>query len=387
MRKNNSEKFLIGIVELFDRIVSFSKEEKIYKNDVDNLYPNRIEISEKNSTTANSCATKLSQYIKGKGFTNNGFTLKGKKGQLLTPNECLEMVVDSVKTHRGAFIHLNYDIDNNVNYFDVLDYKKCRVANEDYFGFSGNIVYKDWTEKKQMFDFSKKEDVWFYPYNPENINAQRKKDSPKTDDIAQVIKNYRGQVLFFSMDNSNVYPYAWLNGQAVYDADSEFRLALYRNSSIRKGFQDKTMFVLNGMDKETGKDFDETIKTWLGAENSGSVFTFKTQEVLENPEKVIVPIQLKSSYDSNKFLNDEKSFENSIRKCYLQIPKILINDNDGGIFGSSGESLKQAQVIYSEETGYIREMIAELFYKITGIENTIIPLVEASILTPTTNEL
>jgi hypothetical protein len=387
MEKEKSNNFLIKIVELFDRALPFSKEDGIYKNDIDNLYPNRIEITEKNSTTANSCATKLAQYIFGKGFVNNEIKVLGKKGQLISLNDCLQMVVDSVKTHRGAFIHLNFDIENNVNYFDVLDYKKCRLAKQDDYNFSGNILYKDWSVKENFYSQKKQKTHQFYPYNPDNINAQRLKDSKENADLQTQIRNYKGQVLFFSLDNSNVYPYAWLSGQSVYDADSEFRLSLYRNSSIRKGFQDKTMFVLNGFDKETGKEFDKEVQTWLGAENSGSIFTFKTQEFLENPEKVIVPIQLKSSYDSKKFELDEKAFENSIRKSYLQIPSILVNDKEGGIFGTSGEALKEAQRIYSNETLFIREKLEATFKSVFGIENTILPLVENQPITPTPNEL
>jgi hypothetical protein len=133
------------------------------------------------------------------------------------------------------------------------------------------------------------------------------------------------------------------------------------------------------------EEFEKSAKEWLGAENSGSFFTFNTQEFLENPEKVIVPIQLKSSYDSKKFELDEKAFENNIRKCYLQIPSILVNDKEGGIFGTSGEALKEAQRIYSNETAFLREKISALFTQITGIENSIIPLVEAETITPTEN--
>jgi hypothetical protein len=381
MEKDKSNKFLINIVELFDRVLPFNKEDGIYKNDIDNLYPNRIEITEKNSTTANSCSNKLGQYIYGKGFANNSTSVKNKKGEPITSNDCLQLVVNSIKTHRGAFIHLNYDFENKVNYFDVLDYKKCRISKEDMHGYSGNIIYKDWNQKTSNFSVSKKKDLFFYPYNPLNVNAQRKVDSPKSEQVEELIRNYRGQVLFLSLDNSNVYPYAWLSGQSVYDADSEFRLALYRNGSIRKGFQDKTMFIANGMDKETGIAFDKEVQKWLGAENAGSVFVFKTQEFLENPEKVIVPIQLKSSYDSKKFELDEKAFENSIRKSYLQIPKILINDNDGGIFGTSGEALQEAQRIYSNETAFIREKISETFGRIFGIENSILPLIESTVTT------
>jgi glutaredoxin-related protein len=135
------------------------------------------------------------------------------------------------------------------------------------------------------------------------------------------------------------------------------------------------MFILNGFDEKTKKDFDEKSAKWLGAENSGSIFNFATEAYLENPEKVIVPIQLTSSYNSKKFETDEKAFENSIRKCYLGIPSILVSDKDGGVFGTSGTAIKEAQRMYSNETNFLRDRISEIFIKITGIENSIIPLI------------
>jgi hypothetical protein len=376
--KKNFTKYAISLIELFDRSISIDKQTNIYKNDVDNLYPNRIEIAEKNSKSANSCANKLGQYIFGKGFKNKDKEIKSRAGKLIDLNDCLQLVVDSVKTHRGAFIHLNFDVEGEVNYFDVLDYKKCRVSKVDYLGYSGNIIYKNWAEKSSIFSFTKtksNEAQWFYPFNKKNVTAQRIKDAKGSDKTTDLVRNYRGQVLFFNLDNANQYPYAWLSGQAIYDADSEFRLALYRNNSIRKGFQDKTMFILNGFDKPTKENFDKTSKEWLGAENAGSVFNFSTPEFVEDPTKLIVPIQLKSSYDSKKFELDEKAFEDAIAKCYLDIPKVLINDQNGGVFGSSGSSIVEAQKLYSNGTKFLRDKFENLFYDIFDIENEILPLI------------
>jgi len=380
-KKSKFKKFIIGVVDLFDRSIELDKQTNIYKNDEDNLYPNRIENIEKNSKTANSCSNKLGQFLFGRGFENpSNIIVKSRSGQELDKNDCLQLVIDSVKTHRGAYIHLNYDIEGDVNYFDVLDYKKARKAKIDHFGFSGNIVYRDWTKKESIFSFMNKEETektkWFYPFNKKNIVAQRVKDNVnKSEDLSEIVGNYRGQVYFFSLDKVNIYPYAWLSGQSVYDADSEFRLALYRNGSIRKGFQDKTMFILNGFDKTTKEDFDKTSKDWLGAENSGSIFTFSTPEFVEAPEKLIVPIQLKSSYDSKKFQLDEEAFEDSIAKCYLDIPKILIKDSSGGVLGSNGSAIVEAQILYSNYTASTRDKLESLFYDIFETEDKITPLV------------
>lgn len=372
------KKFAISLVELFDRTVALDKNTNVYLNDIDNLYPNRMEIAEKNSKTANSCANKLGQYIFGQGFQNPELKVNGRGGAELTLNDCLALVVNSVKTHRAAFIHLNYDIEGKVNYFDVLDYKKCRISKIDHFGYSGNVVYKDWAKKDSIFNFNEKNVQWFYPYNPKNVQAQREKDTPNPKTAEDIIRNYRGQVLFFNLDPTNIYPYSWLIGQAVLDADSEYRLSLYRNNSIRKGFQDKTMFILNGFDKKTKEDFDKDSRAWLGAENSGSIFTFNTSEYVDNPEKLIVPIQLKSSYDSKKFEKDEEAFEDSISKCYLDIPKVLIDDRNGGVFGTSGSAIEEAQKLYSKGTKSIREKLEGLFKTIFDIENVIVPIVPES---------
>lgn len=375
------KKFLIDIVELFDREIVFDKQENIYNNDLDNLYPNRMEILERNSKTAISCSRKLGQYVVGKGFQNPDKSLKSLSGAIIDLNEALSRIVESVRTHRGAFIHVNYDSEGNINYFDLLDYKKCRVSKKDHMGYSGVIIYKDWSKKSSMFDLSKDSDTqWFYPFNKKNITAQRIKDlknsKSKSETLQEAVRVYRGQVLFFSLDKTQIYPYSWLSGQAIYDADSEFRLSLYRNNSIRKGFQDKTMFLLNGFDSQTKKDFDKTSKEWLGAENYGSVFTFSTPEFVEDPSKLIVPVQLKSSYDSKKFESDEKAFEDSISKCYLDIPKVLINDREGGVFGSSGSAILEAQKLYSNSTAFLRKQIEDLFFDLFSIEgNEIIPLV------------
>jgi hypothetical protein len=380
-KSSKLKKFLIDIVELFDREIVFDKQDNIYVNDLDNMYPNRMEILERNSKTAISCSRKLGQYVVGKGFQNPDKNLKSRSGLIIDLNEALSRVVESVRTHRGAFIHINYDAEGNPNYFDVLDYKKCRISKTDHFGYSGLIIYKDWSKKSSMFDLTKEKDIqWFYPYNPKNLTAQRVNDvkvlKMKNPTLEDSVRVFRGQVLFFTLDKTQIYPYSWLSGQAIYDADSEFRLSLYRNNSIRKGFQDKTMFLLNGFDNDTKKDFDKTSKEWLGAENYGSVFTFSTPEFVEDPAKLIVPIQLKSSYDSKKFEFDERAFEDSISKCYLDIPKVLINDREGGVFGSSGNAILEAQKLYSNATAFLRKQIEDLFYDLFKIEgNEILPLV------------
>lgn len=381
--EGNLAKFTAKFVEIYNRIIPQKKEcdFDIYLNDVDNLYPDRLEAIERNSVTANSCSNKLGNFIFGQGFEKNyDVEINTRNNQKITLNRCLLDVSNSLKTHKGVYVHLNYNIEGKVNYFDVLEYKKCRKVKEDDYGNEGVIVYKDWSKQKRNFSFfnekKNKRSKWFYPYNPENINAQREKDSPKADIKTQIV-NYRGQVLYFSIDDRNqIYSNGWLNAQGMNDADSEFRMSLYHNNNVRLGFIDKTVLVTNGLDKDSSGEVLKDVQQWLGTENAGGVYHYNSETFVENIDSLLKVITLQSSYDPKKFKELISDLKDNIRSCYLQIPKILINDNEGGIFGSSGGAIKEAMKVYNKETAFIRFEVEDLFKKIFDKPFNIIPLVK-----------
>lgn len=360
-------KFVASIVELFTREVKEQGVENIYNNDADNLYPDRVELVERNSVTAFASSNKLKSFIVGRGFVDQSLNERVvNPSKKINGYKFLALLAQSLKTHRGAFVHVNYDIEGNVNYLDVLPYRKCRVSKGDSFGYPGKIYYKEWRgAKKFTAGYGKTAERWFYPFNsdPKVIADQRAKDA-KSDDIEALVRDYRGQVYFLNLDETEIYPYAWLH-PAYNDADSEYRTALYRNSNLRTGFLGKTMIVAPGLDEDTQNELDERVKEWLGAENSSPVFVMKSTEVVDDPSKVIGTVELKGSYDSKRFENDEKAIANNIRKSYLSIPRILIDPEDN-FFGSSGEAFREAIEYYNKETLFIREAIAYMmdqFYK------------------------
>ncbi len=381
--EDNLAKFTAKFVEIYNRLIPQRKEcdYDIYLNDVDNLYPDRLEAIECNSVTAISCSNKLGNFIFGKGFEKNyASEINTRNKKTITLNRCLLDVVSSLKTHKAVYIHLNYDIEGKVNYFDVLEYKKCRKVKEDDYGNEGKIVYRDWSKIERSFSFiterKNKKSKWFYPYNPGSIRDQREKDSPKSD-IPTQIRNYRGQVLYYSLDDKNKeYAHGWLNAQGMNDADSEFRMSLYHNNNVRLGFIDKTILISNGLDSEASKGLVEDVQNWLGTENAGGIYHYNSEYYVDNIDQLLKVINLQSSYDPKKFKELLTDIKDNIRSCYLQIPKILINDNEGGIFGSSGEAIKEAMKVYNKETAFIRFEVEDLFKKIFGIPFNIIPIVK-----------
>lgn len=382
-----SGKLSARFVELWSRVIGVSKIDNIYNNDSDNLYPNRVELVERNSVTALAASGKMKSFIIGQGFKDKALNevivnhAKGVNGYRL-----LDQIASSLKTHRGAFIHVNYDIEGNVNYLDVLDFKKCRISKEDSLGYPGKIFYRNWEKDSTKFDIKisksdKKGDRWFYPFNPDNkiILSQRKNDVRKNGEVEDLVEDYRGQVYFLNLDDKEVYPYAWVH-PAYNDADNEYRIGLYRNTNLRNGFLGKTIVVANGVDKEDQSEFEESVKDWMGVENSGSVMVIAPEDMVDDPSKVIHTIELKSNYDSKRFVEDEKAVANNIRKAYLSIPKILIDPEDS-FFGSSGEAFKEAIEYYNKETLFIRERVSyaieQIFSRhkeISSKDFTILPL-------------
>src|SRR5690625_638383 len=357
-------KFVASIVELFSRKIDFVESDQIYTNDDDNLYPNRVEVIERNSPTASSASKKLFSFIVGKGFADkslNDFVVNKITG--LTGYGFLRKLANSIKTHQGAYIHVNYDVDGEVNHLDVLKYANVRMAKTDSFGYKGNFFYRDWNESKgRSSGLFKKENAkgkWFYAYNRklDVIREQRLNDTPDGDAV-DLIKNYRGQVYFLNLEDDEIYPHAFLHS-ALNDADSEFRMGVYRNTNLRSGFLDKTMLVPNGLEEESFEEFKKKVSEWMGAENTDSIFLFSPTEELSNPKDFITTITLKGSYDTDRFKNDEVAFANNIRKSYLTIPSILIEPQEG-MFTQSGEALLQAIEYYNKETSFIREAISEV---------------------------
>ena len=357
----SKSKFFATVVELFTRSVNLVSSEQIYTNDKDNLYPDRVETIERNSPTAAAASRKLYSFIVGSGFAEDDVNdIIVNKQKNLTLYGLLKKIAHSIKTHRGAYIHVGYDIEGEINSLDVLDFKKVRVSKEDSKGYKGKYYYRNWKESKGLFKgfMKQKSHKSFYAFNDNKDVVLEQIKNDGDGDIVKGLKNYRGQVYEINLDEEEVYPYAFLN-PALNDADSEFRISVYRNTHIRSGFIDKTIIMPNGLQEEDYKDFKEKVSEWMGAEGTAGAFVFQSSEKEPDLDNVIKVINLKGSYDSDKFKNDEVAFANNIRKAYLSIPAILIDPKEG-IFGSSGEAFVQAKKYYNSETKFIRDTITEV---------------------------
>ena len=69
MISNSKKKSLrASNIELHSRDISLSKDNGIYKRDIDNMYPLRIENIINNSPTGKRCSNLMAKYIIGRGL-------------------------------------------------------------------------------------------------------------------------------------------------------------------------------------------------------------------------------------------------------------------------------------------------------------------------------
>lgn len=357
------------LVEIFSRIIGVQdRKDKIYVNGSDNQYPERIERVINNSVTAKLSVDRFITYLVGLGFEEGINETIVNKRKNLTIYDILNRIAKDVAYQKGFYLHVNYDGLGNVNYLDVLKFKDCRVSEEDDFGYSGYIWHsKKWVEEGNLFSvLNKKQKNWYYPYNPniEVINAQRRKDSGKNASPEDLVKGYRGQVLFVNLDADTVYPNSYID-PAYNDADTEHRISLFRNDRIKTGFLGANLVIIPEVaDDKEWKQKQEEFKGLLGAENSSNIMVVEAKLDGDRKLSEYVHIEtIKSEVNTEQFQYDEKMVQENILNCY-RVPKMLVKSPEGALFGPNAESLRVNQSIFQEETEKERNEIENALKKV-----------------------
>jgi hypothetical protein len=357
---------LTKILDIFKNETKYDDKLGIFKNGQDNAYPERIERLTNNSVTAKQASYLLQQFILGKGFGIDNDLIINSKGTTLLQfgNE----FANCISRQNGAFIHVNYNMNGDITYMDLLPYPHCRLGKKDGLDYTGKIlVSSDWSDRKAqrtIFDI----------YNPrvEVIQKQMNRDGTKS---------YKGQIIFVN-PSAYIYPLAKLD-PVMLDADSEHQISIYKNSSLRKGFFGKHIIITPPFaDEVERKEFETKVGSFLGVENTGSALHLEmpANNLLEL-DKSIVFKNIDSNIDDALFAHTEKSISDNIRMAFNNIPPALIRTQDGALFSSGGEAINQMKLFFQEETEYERMIFLQtintllLKFKDFKREVTLIPLI------------
>lgn len=365
--KSKGGKIRAVFVEIYKKVVKLvkDKDDSIWYNGENNLYPNEIEGIIANSPTAKRSSKLWGKYVAGRGFVNPSSDVLVNERKNYRLSNIASMAGEEAGEQGGVFFHIAYGLNDELQLkqksLDLLDYCKCRLSKQDDDKNEGFIFYKDWSAEK-TFGKDKNELKKYYPYNPdkavvlEQIKTDYKKSGgAETDDLAIMLPYYTGQVYYWNLTPKFRYAIAPID--PVYnDADSEARIQVYNNGGIREGFLGKVAVLTQGLDEETSKTIQNDVKEWLG-ETGGNGIWMLDVEKAESLENILKIIQVKAQIDPKLFSELKKEIRSAIMGCF-NIPEGLLQVSDS-IFGTQSDTYDGLKLFFSEQTESERKKLEQ----------------------------
>jgi hypothetical protein len=352
--------------ELKPRIeVKEDKRKEVMNCGIDNAYPTRMERVINGSVTAKQCATMYSRFLAGSGFVDEslnelvvGKDITGYKD--VTAVDLLNSITKQISYYGGVWLYRKLNLDFKTTGLSVFDFKNTRFGKLDDQDYAGKILYYDNWDKSKSSKFEEDGIIKYYAYNEDaKVIAEQIKAS-------KGFKNYKGQVYYHFMDGTYIYPLSPID-VAQHDADTENMIQLFKNGELRRGFFAKYMLTYMKFESEDKKrDFFRMLRSFQGAEEGGSILL--SEGAFTNNDGTVVPPfdlkEIKQNINSNLFREYEDSCSNNIRKCFNNIPPVLIDYQEGKLGGTSGESITQATEFYNAQTRQDRMAVSGIFRKL-----------------------
>ena len=336
-------------------VVREDKREEVYNFGLDNLYPDTIENLVNSSVTSKLCVDLAAKAIYGGSFGDEiGNTIVNKEGHTL--NQILRISSKEYAKHGNCYIHFGYNADLKINSIKVLPTAYMRVGKSDDLGYSGKLVeYTNWNSTSNRIIKKK-----FKVYDRFNPN---KKVLETQIEAAGSIMKYKGQVLHLKGDTNDVYGISDLN-TVLYEALLEANSQKFRANNSENGFLSTKLMVVKPFEKEEERNqFKSSLKTMQGADNTGKILLMESSSPTDALTEQIRLEDLTSEYNDRLFEYSDNIAEKNICKAF-NIPTFLVNGSDSGIFGNSGELVRQGRAMLFESQSESRDMIEEAFRRV-----------------------
>ena len=392
----------IRLFDIWNRPTKFNKKAGIILNGIDNLYAEKQERYINNSVTAKTSAVLMASYLAGLGFGDDEDKIVVHKKNKTTLQNFTNKLSRSFTRQRGAFIHVNWDMNFKISSFDLLPYVHCRLGKKDDDKYNGKIAVTDkWSEKRVKVDEINYIDV----YNPNEDVIKAQVEAVKAVKGKTVLsdadkwKAYKGQILYVNLDEE--YDYALSTIDAVqYDCDAEAQASLFKNKSLRQGFFGKTVVITKPLignideydDTVEGRklyqkadsertNFKNTMGDFIGAENTGNLIHVEVEHEEDKLEDAILFKNIPTDINDKMFEYTETSVFKNILMAFNNLPSGLVR-SDNTLFANSGESLKEMRKVYQINTKAERnevEQTVQMLMKrfVEPIENLeLIPLID-----------
>jgi len=325
----------------------------------DNAFPSLVNALASKSPTTKACFNILSKAIYGGGF---GDVFGSEKANTVdTVNKVYRILCKQYAKHNNAYLHISYDLNYEPSSYKVVKVKDSRLGKDDDKGYVGKfVVYDNWDKKKSK-KISSDKFILVDRFNP------NKEVIRKQIEHAGGIDKYNGQILHLCKDEIEHYGMTDLE-PAIEDAYNEVQATKFRSSGFSTGFVNTKLMVLPKFsDKEEKRNFKETIDGVRGVENTNRIIAVEAQVASEDLSKSVFMGNLTEKIDDKIFEYSEKKSEANICRS-LGVPKILLVQDDSGVFGNSGAMLLEAKKQVYNDKEEDRDEIVEALNKIRKLQ-------------------
>ncbi|WP_228235966.1 hypothetical protein [Allomuricauda sp. M10] len=312
------------------------KRNDIWTFGLDNQLPKLIHDLITQSPTASTASRLAAKAILG-GGTGQEVQLNKER----SIDDVLSIAADQMVDMGNIYFRLGFNGELKVNSIKVIPQGKIRKGKSDDLGFSGFYHFDN-----KEFNGKKGEAVKIHAYNSSKEAIEKQIES------VGGIQKWNGQILHVKLDHGNHYALPMCY-PVLQDMLTEANSALFRANNTQKGFLNNNLLILPQLSNdEANEKFIGQFKKLEGAQGSGHNLLFQSDAGVEDIAKQFLLAPLNSQPNDKLFEYSDRKAESNIAKAF-RIPQILINPQESGLFGSSGELLKAAKQFlfesYTEE--------------------------------------
>lgn len=333
----------------------------------DNLYPQKMLDLLRCSTTGGTCCDRYETFIEGDGLSDKNFSeyVCNRRGE--TVDDLYRLIAQDMANFHGFALHVNYNMMCEIVEVTHVPFQQCRLEEETEDGKVINIVvHPDWSGKKTRKGRT-------ILVDKENVKRVFVFNPRKNVVMAQIvacggIENYRGQILWFSMDGKWVYPTP-IYDKAVTNLSIDEGLDNVKYRNVRNNFLLAGMLIHKkgntiGLDddgnpirEDSENPISQTLDIFQGDENACAIMDVTVQQDEDEP----VFKSFEAENFDKKFSTTEQSVTRLIYTAFGQEPWYRIID---GKLGFSSDILTDAYEYYNSYVSRERRAISRELRKV-----------------------
>lgn len=328
----------------------------------DNLYPQHIMGIVAASGTATLCLNRYHKFVEGFGFQDEALAAM-EVARETTLDDILHAASRDLCLFGGFAIHADFDAMGNVAALHHVPFENCRKAEADDSGYVSEIcVHPDWSDRlyrKGRRVEVKNTNIKRYPvFNPDPAIVQAQIEA------AGGIGNYRGQILYVSMDGQS-YPIP-IYDAAVTEISTDEGLGNVKYRNVRNNFLVAAMVIAkkgapdindHGDKEDDSGVLMEDLAQFQGDTRLGQLMYAEVENMEDAPIVKEFPAH---NFDKDFTATDQSTVE----RIYAQFHQEAFYALRTGKTGFSTENERSAFESYAGEVTYEQRFIERYFEKL-----------------------